>query len=718
MIRHRWQRIFAFCTIALLIAAFSAQQAGALDFTNPFTGAVVQCDAGDGESVTVKIVSCIKAISYNYSKAFLQKMTEVMLQASVAIITIAVVLTAMKVMLGERNPGKIIYGLLFKVLFVLILAHNFGGNTDMSSVATGQQATQSAQLTAQANAQIAAAQAQIATATSQQQAAQASLPALTAARIAAQTNTNQVLTTQQQATVIASQAAQITTPTAAANTYTALNRLVQAQTAANSAAQALQNADPSTIATAQNLVNQRASELQIAQTNLQNARTAEINAAIANNAQPQDIQALQAARTAQLTAMTASANAQEIQRNAFTAENQARNTITNAQSTIRSAQRSIDNAQNTLLRAAQVAAAPALSSGFFQSPIVTNVWGEEGLLGALYGTMEGMQEWIINAMYVSTDTCDLNAHNGQTNAYTTATNYKPFAYMDCVLEYIMGFNTAAGIGASLLGFTSSALFGGTMGSMVFFFGLAVLLSVTFFVMRVLYTVIICYVYLGLLIGTAPIFVWTLLFKVTEQTFFTYMLNILATIMQPFMMVAFLGFAIPMLNTYILDETNERSLVNVLGQATPSGEDSITEHYRTETPFCNLSIPTDLQFYNIGLDREKVNENEGNPLETGSFNWCAGMQGATVDLGPDHNNKLLEIARSLFYIVIVAMIITSVGAQIPMLTAMIVTRGRYLAGAIAEGAPLEKQVQGSVASARSGGAGGINSLQSLFQQPAR
>jgi hypothetical protein len=290
--------------------------------------------------------------------------------------------------------------------------------------------------------------------------------------------------------------------------------------------------------------------------------------------------------------------------------------------------------------------------------------------------------------------------------------------MDCVLEYIMGFNTSAGIGASLLGFVSSAMFGGTMGSMVFFFGLAVLLAITFFVMRVLYTVIICYVYLGLLIGVAPLFVWTLLFKVSEQTFFTYMLNILATIMQPFMMVAFLGFAMPLLNTYILDENNERSLVKVLGKATPSGADSITEHYRTETPFCDLSMPTDLQFYEVGLDREQVNESEINPLETGSFNWCAGMQASTVDLGPDHNNKMLEIARSLFYIVIVAMLISSVGAQIPMLTAMIVTRGRYLAGAIADSVPFEQQMQGAVGKARSGGVGGMNSMQSLFQQPAK
>jgi hypothetical protein len=295
----------------------------------------------------------------------------------------------------------------------------------------------------------------------------------------------------------------------------------------------------------------------------------------------------------------------------------------------------------------------------------------QGMLEATFSAMEGLQVMVINAMYEDSTTCTLSAHNGQASAIISADGYKPFAYMDCVLEYIMGFNTAAGIGASLLGFTSSVLFSGTMGAAVFFFGIATLLSITFFVLRVVYTVIVCYVYAGLMISIAPILMWTLMFRYTEEMFFKLLNNILGAIFMPFMMVAFMAFAIPLLDSYVLSSTNPRSLVNVLGEATglAASGNNITDHYRTESPFCSLQMPTDPLFAQ-GLDQSQIRENDSNPIATGAFDWCAAFKGSSVDLGDEHHNKLWKIAQSLLQILFIVWIITSVGNHIPLLTGRI------------------------------------------------
>jgi hypothetical protein len=415
--------------LLFLFATLFATSSYALSFTSPFDGSVTTCDIGAQQSITVKVVSCIKMVVVEYTRAFLAFISGVMLPVMWGIITFAIILTAMRLILMERNPQKIIIGTIFKIFAVILLTDNFGANSGM--------------------------------------------------------------------------------------------------------------------------------------------------------------------------------------------------------------------------------------------------FGAGGLLDATFATMEGLQVMVIDNMYSDTATCTLSNHNGQTSSVISADGYKPFAYMDCILEYIMGFNTAAGIGASLLGFVSSALFGGTMGATVFFFGVAVLLAITFFVLRVVYTVIVCYVYAGFMISIAPLLMWTLMFRYTEEMFFRLLNNIVGAIFMPFMMVAFMAFAIPMLDSYVLDDTNPRSLVNVLGAATAAaGGTQITDHYRTESPFCSLQMPTDPLFAQ-GLDQNKIRENDSNPVGTGSFDWCSAFQGSSVDLGDDHHNKLWKIAQSLLQILFIVWIITSVGNWIPQLTGSLI-----------------------------------------------
>ncbi len=477
--------------LLLVLAAgiLVANDAHALSFTSPFDGSTTTCDVEGKESITVKVVSCIKSIIIEYTTAFLAYMSDVMEPVVLGIVTFSVVMTAMRVALAERNPQKIIVAGLIKIIFVLMLSNNFGANSGM--------------------------------------------------------------------------------------------------------------------------------------------------------------------------------------------------------------------------------------------------FGEGGLQEATFSAMEGMQVIVIESMYEDTDTCKLSDHQGKASGAITADGYRPFAYMDCILEYIMGFNVAGGIGASLLGFTASALFSGTMGATVFFFGVATLLAITFFVLRVVFTVVISYVYAGLLIGITPLLVWTIMFRTTEDIFYKYLYNIVVAIFMPFMMVAFLAFAMPLLDSYVLDKNNPRALVNVLGEAKDAAANApppangapppmkITDHYRTESPLCKVQMPTDPLFAQ-GLDQNQIREDASNPIATGSMDWCAGLEANSVDLGAKHHEKLWKIAQSLLQIMFIVWIITSIGNAVPTLTVRILGSGGELARVISGGTPLESWTQGQfrsqAAAAQSGGSGigAGSSIKSMFK----
>ncbi len=481
------QKLIFLTLLSLLLIVGTSNVANALSFTSPFDGSIVSCDVDGKESITVKVVSCIKTVVIAYTTAFLSFMSDVMWPVVLGLASISVVFTAMRIMLLERNPQKIMVGALIKIIFVLMLSNNFGAN-----------------------------------------------------------------------------------------------------------------------------------------------------------------------------------------------------------------------------------------SGMFD---------EGGLQEVTFATMEGMQVMIVENMYEDSETCKLSEHNGKASGVISADGYKPFAYMDCILEYIMGFNTAAGIGASLLGFTASALFSGTMGATVFFFGIATLLAITFFVLKVVFTVIISYVYAGLLISIAPLLAWTIMFRYTEDMFFKYLYNIIEAIFMPFMMIAFMAFAIPLLDSYVLSKDNPRSLVNVLGEATAEvkatgvnannpPKPKIMDHYRTESPICSVQMPTDPLFAQ-GLDQNQIRENSSNPIATGSVDWCAGLEVNSVDLGKDHHNKLWKIAQSLLQILFIVWIITTIGNQVPALTARILRSGGELSRVLTGGMPIEGWAQGqfrsqAVAAQNSGaGIGAGTSMKSLL-----
>ncbi len=294
-----------------------------------------------------------------------------------------------------------------------------------------------------------------------------------------------------------------------------------------------------------------------------------------------------------------------------------------------------------------------------------------GLTDDVFLIIEQLQAVAIPVLYVTSDTCDITSTSAPAGGYIIPITYTPWEYIDCIFDYIFGFGVDATIASSIFGFIGSTFFGGTVGMMAFVLGLATVLALAFFAFRVIYIVLVSYVYVGFLIVLTPLFAPLLMFKVTETAFRKWWGNLLGGIMLPFMMVAFLAFSMPILDTFVFGD-DDQSLESTLGRG-----QEITEHYRLAAPVCEMTSASDFDFFD-DLNSGRIVQNMFNPSESGAMDWCGMFDFTKVDLGEEHIQELWEIGMSLIRILGVVYLITAVAALLPNLTAFLLMSGFSLA----------------------------------------
>lgn len=320
-----------------------------------------------------------------------------------------------------------------------------------------------------------------------------------------------------------------------------------------------------------------------------------------------------------------------------------------------------------------------------------------GLTDDVYLMMEQLQAIAIPALYTFSSTCTFDG-NGPAGLYIDPITYTPWEYIDCVLDYIFGFGTEATIASSLFGFIGSTFFTGTIGAMVFSLGVATVLGMAFFVFRVVYTVLVSYIYVGFLIILVPLFIPFIMFKTTESMFDTWLRNLAGAIAIPAMMVIFLGFAFPIMDDFVFGD-EDYSLIQTLGT-----QEDITSHYRLASPACEMKFSSDLFFFE-DAPTERIQEDDLNPRETGAMDWCGMFDFAKVDFGEQHVQELWEIGLSLLRTAGLVFLITAVGRQIPDIVAFMVG-GHALTSSTNQALG---QIQKGLGGAIRGGAGGLGKM---------
>jgi hypothetical protein len=286
-----------------------------------------------------------------------------------------------------------------------------------------------------------------------------------------------------------------------------------------------------------------------------------------------------------------------------------------------------------------------------------------GLTDDVFLTMEQFQAVAIPVLYGGLDTpCQLSGA-GPGGGYIITITYTPWEYIDCVLDYLFGFGVDTTIASSIFGFVGSAFFSGSIGGMLFMLGIVSLISIAFFVFRVLYIVLVSYIYVGFMIVLSPFFIPLLMFKMTERNFIKWLYNLTTGMMLPLFMVAYLAFAFTILDDFVFDE-DEYALTNTLGR-----DDDVTEHYRLAAPTCEMSSPSDFFFFEE-LASEMIKTDPLNPRESGSTDWCGLFDFTKTDMGEEHDQETWEVGYSMLQILAITYLISAVGRQLPNIAAHI------------------------------------------------
>ncbi len=333
-----------------------------------------------------------------------------------------------------------------------------------------------------------------------------------------------------------------------------------------------------------------------------------------------------------------------------------------------------------------------------------------GLTDDVFRIMEQMQAIAIPALYEGqgTGVCDLSGAGGPAGGYIIAITYDPWEYIDCVFDYIFGFGVQATIASSIFGFIGSAFFGGYMGVMIFFMGVALVLSIALFAFRCVYVTLLAYIMAGYLIVLSPLFIPTLMFKVTERMFVKWLYNLINAIFLPFMMVAYLGFAMPVLDQFVFGD-GDQALTATLGQG-----DEILEKYRLAAPICETSAASDFEFFKV-KSPDRIIGNLLNPTESGAMDWCGMFDFTKVDMGKEHIQELWEVGMSLLRILVAAFLILAVAKKIPELSAFIIGGGggHALANSAQAPMPFESAMKGTLRQAAHTSAEGAGQSRGIF-----
>ncbi len=335
-----------------------------------------------------------------------------------------------------------------------------------------------------------------------------------------------------------------------------------------------------------------------------------------------------------------------------------------------------------------------------------------GLTDNVFSIMEQMQASVIPALYGG-GFCDITSTPALPvggGLYINPITYTPWQYIDCVFDYIFGFGRDATIASSIFGFIGSLFFSGTMGVTIFFIGLMSVISLAMFAFRCVYVVLLSYVFVGFIIILVPFFASWLMFKFTEGAFYKMLFEIVSAIFQPFMMIVFLAFALPMLDEFVFNPADEQSLVSTLGKA-----EDITENYRLESPQCEMKVPSDFSFFD-DANLNNIIPDLITPKDSGAMDWCDKMKFSTVDMGERHAEDLWKIGVSLIRILVVTLLIVTIGGIVPSLTARLVGGGFSFAQST-NTMPLQQQIQSGVGQMRNsmssgalmGGNSGIGSI---------
>lgn len=333
-----------------------------------------------------------------------------------------------------------------------------------------------------------------------------------------------------------------------------------------------------------------------------------------------------------------------------------------------------------------------------------------GFAPDVFDIMTEAQALVINTIgYTDDIECDVTAA-----AASVFFNSAIWMKMDCVLNKLFQFEEPLMMYNAIFSIISAALFSGSVGVMVFFMGITMLLNVLGYVFFAVYMFVVSYLYVGFLIVISPLLIPMLLVGVSAAMYQRWLYNLVAGIAIPVFIFAYLAITLPVLNFSIFHANG--SLEEVLG-------DDYSRWYRNEQQWCSQQVGTDPDNYrnvpNYGYDY--INgplRNILSPILSGNTDMCAMFGTSSLDFLEEHVPMLMKILDAVIRILITAYLLTTLLKQMPGVAAAIFGGGFGLRMIAAEGLPFSSAMKGGMQEARSSMTGTVNKLggtQGFFSQ---
>lgn len=234
----------------------------------------------------------------------------------------------------------------------------------------------------------------------------------------------------------------------------------------------------------------------------------------------------------------------------------------------------------------------------------------------------------------------------------------PWIQIDLMMGRLLGFGPGVALFQGMLGLLGAALFSSATGMFMFLFGFLVIMSLMGLIFRAVYTYLLAVVLIGFVMCVSPLIVPLAVFGMTERYVKKWLDLLIAAMLQPVLLFAFLQIFLGMVDVYISE------LFNVLG-----GND-FKAFWRMNSPFFSWAMTSDpsllQKFETQGMQK-------GAPLVQALMNPLMGramdlsvITHPGVDFGPQGLAKMQELIMAFAGMAIVCYLLRSMLEYIPRL----------------------------------------------------
>lgn len=252
----------------------------------------------------------------------------------------------------------------------------------------------------------------------------------------------------------------------------------------------------------------------------------------------------------------------------------------------------------------------------------------------------------------------------------------PWIHYDCVLGKLIGFGGTMIVGSAAIGLASAALFSGQFGTVFFMGAVASIFFLLKLIIRGVYSYLMAIIALGLLIFISPLLIPLIWMPATQQYFDRWLAAVVAMIIMPAIIMAYLTLSFMVLEKIVFDE--EMGIATLLSQEK-------AEELRmppNETANTHVAAPASNDIDEAAL-RDESQFNWMAPIFSGNANANLFSEFYHIDFRSDEAGQAGKLFFGFVALLLVTYILMAMFEQIISLAQVMVGGGFFMEAAVSD-----------------------------------